>query len=313
MKKTNQFIALFVSLMLFSCELAEEEIQSSKEKSMQNELASASTFANAGLASVSGRLSYLDTIVYLQNLPSNYTIVPISKPAAPGYFGASTDDLVLNTITGEVNLTQSESGLRHKIYYLDNVTGQRLDSTTLLVSGIDYEDGIYELQPNSNVAYDVVLPPIYNSNPALLLPCSDDDDDDDDQYCVFDETDLNNDGNDDIAGVIQDKLLIDIKNGRIDLKASFHAGVFGSSNPANGLTKDFTLYYRLDDASNLALNKIKVRLIHFQRRSDVPQQLINELKKKANSNAKMKSPHGRATLEAERRRPPLIILVSNYE
>jgi hypothetical protein len=156
--------------------------------------------------------------------------------------------------------------------------------------------------------------------------------DDDDNGCVFDETDLDDDGNDDISGVIQDKLLVDIKKGTIDLEASFQAGVFGSSEPANGLSKDFTFYYRLMDSSKRALNKITIRLYHYKKRSDIPQSLldlINERKKLSLSiNSKAVNGGygpglGRATnntnttistntfeLMAKPKRPPIIIIIS---
>ena len=283
------------------------------------------------------RLSYGDTIFYLKNQHVDYSILPFSKPNTPGYFKANPLGLVLDSITGRINVTQSETGLRYKVYYL-SPTDERIDSVKLVISGIDYADGIYELR-STPVAYDTAFP-IYNARPKLPLPCpSDDDDDDDDdggddddQDCVFDETDLNNDGNDDVPGVIQDKLLIDIKQGTIDLEASFHAGVFGSSDPANGVTKDFTLYYRLNDSSNRALNKIIVRLYHFKKRSDIPHWLLNELNNKNNLAAEINSgvsfyndtpnslsgnsiqspssANSTTSVVSKPKRPPLIIIVS---
>ncbi len=227
------------------------------------------------------RLSYGDTLFNLRNQPGNFTISPVSKPNSAGYFKSIPAGLAIDSVTGIININQSETGLRYKIYYVAAAGGTALDSVKLVISGIDYRDAIYEIARTPN-AYDTAFA-IYNARPELMLPCGDDDEDgdgdldDDDNQCVFDETDLDDDGNDDIPGVIQDKLLVDIKKGTIDLEASFQAGIFGSSDPANGISKDFTFYYRLQDASNRALNKITVRIYHFKRRSDIPQTLLDTL------------------------------------
>lgn len=231
-------------------------------------------------ASPNPRLSYGDSVFFLKNQPGNYIIAPVSKPIETGYFKSIPLGLVIDTITGNINVTQSETGLRYKIYYV-SPSDSLLDSVKIVISGIDYRDAIYEIASTPN-AYDTAFP-IYNARPDILLPCGDDDDDDDgdidddDNACIFDETDLDGDGNDDIPGVNQDKLLVDIKKGSIDVEASFHAGIFGSSNPVNGISKDFTFYYRLQDASNRALNKITVRVYHFKKRNDIPQALLDTL------------------------------------
>lgn len=281
------------------------------------------------------RLSYGDSLFNLKYQPGNYTILPVTKPADSGYFKAIPAGLSIDSLSGRINITQSETGLRYKVYYL-SPNGTRLDSVKLVVSGIDYQDAIVELASTPS-EYDTSFP-IYNARPELSLPCGNtdiDDDgglDDDDNGCVFDETDLDEDGNDDIAGVIQDKLLVDIKKGTIDLEASFQAGVFGSSEPSNGLSKDFTFYYRLMDSSKRALNKITIRLYHFKKRSDIPQSLLDILNERKQLTVSINSKAnngggspgiGRATnntqsvismdtfeFKARPKRPPIIIIVS---
>lgn len=312
--KSLVFPGLLSSLLIMGCQKDIANQQATEQ--LPNNNTSAGSVSNT-------RLSYGDSVFYLQNQLASYTVLPVSKPNVPGYFKVIPIGLVLDSATGRINVTQSETGLRYKVYYL-GANGNRLDSTKIVISGIDYKDAIYEIASTPN-NYDTAFP-IYNARPELLLPCGDDDEDDDgdldddDNTCVFDETDLNNDGNDDIPGVIQDKLLVDIKKGTIDVEASFHAGVFGSSNPANGLTKDFTFYYRLQDASNRALNKISVRLYHFRRRSDIPQSLLdtlnlrNQISAAVNSrtatDAGSMSISSRLEFEARPKRPPVIIIVS---
>jgi hypothetical protein len=310
---------LFLILFVIGCQKAVTDPESS-----DNATNSANTNA---------RLSYGDTLFFLKNQVADYTILPVSKPNAPGYLKSIPKGLVLDSINGRINVTKSQTGLRYKVYYVAT-NGTILDSVKLVISGVDYRDAIYEIASTPN-AYDTAFP-IYNARPELVLPCGDDDEDDDgdidddDNACVFDETDLNNDGNDDIAGVIQDKLLIDEKKGTIDVEASFHAGVFGSSNPANGVSKDFTFYYRLQDASNRALNKMTVRLYHFRKRSDIPQSLLDTLRLRAGVSAAVNSRTGiavnafpqaddasqrntnfsRLEFYYKPKRPPFIIIVS---
>lgn len=262
--------ALFLTLLLIGCQKDIPALIEQNEVNSQNSLSTSNV-----------RLSYGDSLFFLKNTTSNYIIQPISKPTATGYFKAIPKGLSLDSISGKININQSERGIRFKVYYVSPNT-TLLDSVKLVISGIDYRDAIYEIAATPN-AYDTAFP-IYNAIPSLQLPCGDDDDDDDDDDngCVFDETDLNNDGNDDIPGVIQDKLLVDIKKGTIDAEASLHAGVFGSSNPVNGKSVDFTFYYRLNDASNRALNKITVRLYHYKKRSDIPQALMDTLAERNN-------------------------------
>lgn len=220
------------------------------------------------------RLSYGDTVFYLRATANANLLNPVTKPAGNGYFLSVPKGLSLDSATGRINFALSETGIRYKIYFIPQNSNAATDSVRLVISGVDYEDKVYTMDATPN-AYDTAFP-IYNAISGLALPCLPDDDDDDDG-CMFDETDLNNDGNDDIAGVIQSKLLVDRAMGTLDLEASFNAGIFGGSNPANGTEGRFTMYYRLNDASNRALNKITVRIIYYERRSQIPQNLLNEI------------------------------------
>lgn len=298
------------------------------EKKITEEGTENNPTVNNTLQGTMARLTYADTIFYLKPLPPDYTILPVTVPAVSGYFKANPQGLNIDSVTGRINITKSETGLRYKVYYLDN-SGNVIDSVRLVISGIDYEDAIYELNATPS-AYDTAFP-IYNANPALALPCSGDDDDDDDDGCIFDETDLDDDGNNDIDGVVQSKLLVDEKKGTIDLEASFHAGVFGSSTPVNGTQKDFTFYYRLNDASGSALNKISVRLYYYKTKADIPQWLLEEINNRKilaseinagirNKNlvsgpAVIAGQNGVAnalyTIASKPKRPPLIVIVEN--
>lgn len=254
-----------------------------------------------------GKFSYTDTIFYNHQLTTDKFAAVVSQPAGTVLFKSIPGGLVIDTATGRINISKSESGIRYKVFAV-NRQGIAIDSAKLVISGVDYADGIYNLDVTP-VAYDTAFP-IYNATPGLALPC-DDDDDDEDNLCVFDETDLDGDGNDDISGVIQDKLLVDIKRGTIDLEASFRAGLFGS-NPANGTFKDFVMYYRLNDASGRSLQKINLRLYYYKRNADIPQSLLNELAQRNNQNTSVNARlvSGTEFTSYEKpKRPPILIIV----
>ena len=255
-----------------------------------------------------GKLAYSDSLFFNHNLTSDKFAPVVSKPTGTVLFKAIPGGLSIDSITGRINISKSESGLRYKVFAV-NQLGLAIDSVKLVISGVDYADGIYNLDATP-VEYDTAFP-IYNARPELALPCDDDDDDEQD-LCVFDETDLDGDGNDDIAGVIQDKLLVDIKRGTIDLEASFRAGLFGSSTPANGSLKTLLMYYRLGDASNKALQKVQLQIYYYRTPNDIPQLLLNELNNRRNQSTQV---NGRltGTLEFESylkpKRPPILIIV----
>lgn len=240
------------------------------------------------------------------------TVAPTSKPATAGYFRAIPQGLVIDSATGTIQLAQSMTGMAYKVFYL-SMQGAVLDSTRIVVSGISYKDSIYRVNLTPN-RYDTAFP-IYNANPNLPLPCSSDDDDDDDEGCIFDETDLDGDGDDDIEGVIQEKLLVNKKTGTIDVEASLRAGIFGSDNPANGSKKDFTMYYRLNDASNRSLNSITLQVHYYATMADIPATVMSTFQSHATIDTRIDA-SGRGGTSfidfdtyAKPRRPPMIIIV----
>lgn len=304
MPRLFPFLLFFTILTLPAC-----------KKSDLNDNSGSNTPATPGqgnsTTTTNPRLSYGDTLFYNHSLAADKLVNTVSFPAGTVKYKAIPVGLSLDTITGRINITKSESGVRYKVFAINNA-GIVLDSVKLVVSGIDYRDEIFVLQSTPN-AYDTSFP-VYNARPGLALPCSGDDDDDDNESCIFDETDLDNDGNDDIAGIIQDKLLVDKKTGTIDLEASFNAGIFGSSTPVNGTQKDFLMYYRLNDASNKALQKINIRIYYFNKRSDIPQTLLNELAQRSNQqsviNARTEYSFSTYSSFEKPKRPPILIIVN---
>lgn len=305
---------LFIATFLFSCQKSVDQPFLEKD------------IARTTRASAKSKLSYGSKELYMAASGNATIVLPVNKPKQDGSFKAIPDGLSLDMATGAINVNESLSGMKYKVYYVTN-NGRLIDSTPIVISGIDYEDGITNLSNSVFTNTNYILSPIYNGNKSLKLPrklitsASDN---------VFDETDLNNDGKEDIAGAIQETLVVNKKTGAINLKASFRAGLFGSASPSNGATKDINLYYRLNDNSKKVLNKISVRVYYFKTRSDIPASLIKILddRKRMDERVIADNPIETTSMLTEldpttggilddlsnfagKRRPPLIVIIGS--
>ena len=185
-------------------------------------------------------LSYGDSVFYLKNQAADYIIRPINPRG--GSFTGFPDGIELNDKTGEVNVSKSETGLRYKISFTDAATG-KISTTTILISGINYFDRIYNLSSNDTLAL-----PVYNGTPNRAIPAN----------SVFDEDNGCN-------GV---GVAVDVNNATINLAATIRNGVFGAS-PTNGAQKEVEMKYRVNDGSGKTSNKLKVKLYYFNSANDI--------------------------------------------
>ena len=289
-------ICIISSVIVFACQ--------KKDTASRGEVSSTSL----NNVTLSNTLSYGDSLFYTSVTGAEKIVFPVSKPSETGYFASSLPGLHLDSATGRINISRSESGLRYIVYYL-STQNQLIASATVTISGIDYQDRIYDI--SSNESGNQVAVPIYNMTPGLGLPCTNLSG----QVCIFDETDFNNDGIEDIPGANRNKLAVDVNNGSINLKESFMAGVFGPFL-FNGKRKDVTIYYRLDDGSNMALNKITIRLVYFRSRAFIPESMsleINSRNERYQQITSASTAFGTLlyyTTTTKPKRPPLIVIVS---
>jgi hypothetical protein len=274
-----------------------------------------------GDTSVFDTLSYGDTIYSASVTGTERRIYPVVRPAKPGYFMASLPGLDIDSITGRINISKSESGLRYEVFYV-SAAKEFIASTTITISGVDYQDRIYDL--SSGLPEDQYAAPIFNMTPGAPLPCT---------YtgngalCKFDETDINGDNIPDYIGANNSKLIIDTLTGIIDLKKSLAAGVFGPVPPGstpmflNGRKKDVTIYYRLGDGNTRTLKKITIRLVYYQSKALIPESMQLEINSR--NQRYLLQPGSAASTDDDLltlayyyystpKRPPLIVLVSGY-
>ncbi len=204
--------------------------------------------------SICDKFVYADTIFYLKQSGSDYIVSPLNKVA--GTFGAyPTGLLSINTTSGAINVTKSETGLRYMVWFIASGSSDSCKKF-ITISGVDYTDSMYTLNKAS-----VIAKPIYNANKGLAIDCS--------SGCVFDDG-----GTAAALGIAVNKT-----TGKLDLKKTVQNGAFGQT-PVNGSFIDFTLNYRISDKSSKALNKMALRIYYYASQAQVPAKLKEEVETK---------------------------------
>jgi len=233
-------------------------------------------------------LSYGDSILYQQPSASDYIVYPLTR--RNGVYSGFPDGIEIDDITGAINISKSETGLRYRI------THTAPDGTETMIkvvlSGITFTDHFYRLSTGDSIAH-----PVYNANPSRILPLS---------GSSFDEGNIANGGG---CSVRTD-------NGKINLAESVRNGVFGN-NPGNDDQKEIEIKYRINDESGKSLNKLKVLLYWYNTLADVPQYLWDILSDRSsqgvflrNGTSSNSEITGR-TGQVAKPRPPCVIIIAH--
>jgi len=262
--KTNNLVASLLSV------IAVYGLACSKENAATNTLVSSSSVNNAVTLSSCDSFVYADTIFYPEELPDDYIVKP--KYKLTGTFGAYPDGLEINPNNGNIDITESETGLKYLVWY---VPFGRQDTCKkfVTVSGINYVDSSYTLTSTD----PGVMKPVYNASLLKQTDCNggcefDDGPDDDDGDGFADEPPA---GQEVIPqGVAMSKL-----TGNVNLRKSLKNGALGV-NPPNGAVKNFMLNYRIGDKSSKSLNKIGFRLYYYKTKADIPAKLLQQIEAK---------------------------------
>ena len=250
--------------------------------------------------------AYSDTIFFIKSGQAN-TISPINSFA--GTYTAIPGGLANNAATGTIDVNSSETGLKYKISFTPTGTTQVCE-TFVTIGGVNYLDGVYILSQNQ-----ITAAPVYNGVPGLALPCDDDDDDDedddDDSSCDFDAANPTGQLLKDLGFEITSK-------GVIDLQKTVENGAFGST-PISGTILDVELYYKLNDLSALALNSIPLRVFYYDKLSDVPQEVLDDIEEKSkliNQLPQDKTSNFRLLQNVRptgKPRPPFVVIVATFQ
>lgn len=233
-------------------------------------------------------VSYADSIIYLKPSAGDYIVNPVKT--APGKYSGFPDGIQIDEITGAINVSKSETGLRYRITHTD--PDGKATSTMVVLSGITFTDHYFNLSKGDSIAI-----PVYNAHPSRTLPLS---------GSSFDEGNVAGTGGCDIK----------TNNGQINLAQTVRNGIFGTI-PKNDVRKDFDIEYRLNDASGKSLNRLRVRLYYYDSMADVPADLLQTLKDREDVGVFLRSETASPiteglTVEREARpRPPCVIIIAH--
>ena len=229
--------------------------------------------------------NYGDSIVYPQPSSGNYYVYPQNTNGIKGTYLSWPGGLVLDSNTGAINLTLSQTGQRYDIAFVQNGTNDTCISQ-LVVAGTAYMDSVYSLSQSQNTAA-----PYFNANPGAPSPCQNNQND---QGCLFDYTRF----------AKRQGIQVNNQTGAIALQETVKKA-FGK-NPVNGATINTIIFYRLNDNSNYALQYIQLRLIYYNNRSDIPASLLATI-----SSRRTNALNTLLISQGPSARPPLIVIVRN--
>jgi hypothetical protein len=226
-----------------------------------------------------------DSIVYPQPSGGSYYIYPQSTNGLKGTYYSWPAGLVLDSNTGAINLTLSQTGERYDMAFIQYGTTDTCISQ-LIVAGTAYMDSVYVLSKS-----DTSSDPYFNANPYAPNPCWNKKGP---GACQFDYN-----GYAAFQGVVVNK-----KTGFIDLQNTFR-NVFGKF-PFNGENITTTIYYKINDNTNNASQKIQVKLMYYDRKANVPAALLSTISNNISSTL-----NNQLLSKGPSPRPPLILIVRN--
>ena len=218
---------------------------------------------------------YGDTLIYPQPPDGqDYIVSPVNNPGAGKYY-SWPEGLDIDSITGAINVTRSETGLKFDIGFVKNGTTDTC-LTRLTLAGASYTDSVYVLADNETKAY-----PYYNANHL--------------------QTTAPNGSHFDITkSAYNQKISVNNGTGIIDLKNTLNA--FGLL-PLNGQTIQTTMYYTLNDGSNNALQQITIQFMYYYQKSQINSGLLSTILFK-----RLNIFNDDLILKSGKVRPPLIII-----
>lgn len=197
--------------------------------------------------------AYGDSTFYISNKLTDYVVKPTT--ALKGTYGAKPYGLAIESTTGAINISKSETGLTYTVFYVKNGTTDTC-TRNVTIAGIDFTNSLHVLSQNDTL----VTPTLKGVAPSLVGTSS-----------------LNFDV---VSGLLNTLTLqsqgiaVNPKTGTIDLKKTLSSGLLGIK-PANGTSIIVRLYYKINDASQGALNHIDLRFSYYSKVSDVPASLLN--------------------------------------
>lgn len=233
---------------------------------------------------------YGDSIIYIEPTSgSDYIVFPVNAPGAGKYFSWPVG-MTIDSLTGAINLSKSETGLKYAIGFVRNGTTDTCLST-LIIGGASYADSVYVLANGATAAV-----PYFEANPYLTNTCATG------NGCAFD-----------VNGTASAmKVIVNKQTGVIDLQKTLNGTLLGLGGafgllPTNGSSVTAPIYYKVNDPSNLALQRIDVQLVYYNSMTDLQNNNPGLLSGVVNKLNNLLSGH--LISYSANPRPPLIVIV----
>ena len=200
-------------------------------------------------------------------------VKPAIRPGIAGYFSAYPRGLDIDRNTGEIDINNSNTGIRYTIEFTP--CGQEyVARTAIVICGIFYQGKISSISGEKMVASS---PYYFGHGPNWDVP-----------------SEKTPDGK---FGYIPDGirptanlngLVIDSATGIINLEKTITNGALGfregSKRPENGTSKEFKIYYQLNTAEQKGvINYTSLRIHYFNTKDDIPDELLVRIRQQKNS------------------------------
>jgi hypothetical protein len=233
--------------------------------------------------------SYGDSIIYPQPTTGgqDYIVRPVNNPG-PGKYLSWPIGMVIDSLTGAIDVTKSETGERYAIGFVKSGTTDTCLSN-LIIGGDAYFDSVYVIANGQTQAL-----PYFEANATITSICSSSAD-----GCAFDIT----------GSAASKKVVVNPVTGAIDLAKTLNGpggllstGAFGLL-PLDGATATATIYYKLNDASNMAIQHIDVQFAYYGSKASINAGLLGGLLNKVDNVI-----NGLLIDNMVNPRPPLIII-----
>jgi hypothetical protein len=185
---------------------------------------------------------YADSLLFIQ------AAAAIVKPSVTtqGTFSSVPEGLKIDLNTGEIDVNKSETGLKYRVTFTPQTGDPQI--STVIISGINYEDKIYNLSKGDSIAV-----PIYNADAKQGLPGSG-------SGNIFDES----------GGCKKAGIVVGSTDAKINLALSVR-----NQGSDTGATQEVKLAYRINDGSNKALNGLDVKIYFYRTANEIPQYLTD--------------------------------------
>ena len=231
---------------------------------------------------------YGDTIIFPQPTSGSDYIFNVVNSPGTGKYIVWPQGMVYDSLTGAINVTKSETGMQYVVGFIKDGTTDTCLST-LVIGGASYMDSVYVLEDGHTKAE-----PYFDANIYLPSICSQPG-----NSCTFDVT----------GSAAASKVIMDKTTGIIDLQKTLDGvglipiGAFGLL-PQNQASFTTRIYYKLNDASNQALQHIDVQFQYFYNKSAISAGVLGGILNVVNSLTS-----GHIISNYANPRPPLIIIV----